>query len=204
MLQLKRGPRAAIEDPLLQLRSCLRHEDLMQPQINSLKEHPIYNKFMKKQIVILKTSLTLELSSLFSANTPVLTKRWELPRLSHPWQGRRDCKFLGSKNCFQFPKVKATVIRMLKTSIKKIDFYYSILTLAVKERKLITLKQVRVPSEIVVKIWLPVQENGFNPLVREDPLEKVMATHSRILAWESHGQRNLTGYSPWGLESGRT
>ena len=29
-------------------------------------------------------------------------------------------------------------------------------------------------------------------------LEKEMATHSNILAWESHGQRSLVGYSPWG------
>ena len=33
-------------------------------------------------------------------------------------------------------------------------------------------------------------------LVREDPLEKKMATHSSILAEKSHGQRNLAGYSP--------
>ena len=30
----------------------------------------------------------------------------------------------------------------------------------------------------------------------EDPLEKGMATHSSILAWRIHGQRNLAGYSP--------
>ena len=29
----------------------------------------------------------------------------------------------------------------------------------------------------------------------EDPLEKEMATHSSILAWEIRGQRNLVGYS---------
>ena len=34
-------------------------------------------------------------------------------------------------------------------------------------------------------------------LGQEDPLEKGMATHSSILAWEIHGQRNLVGYSPW-------
>ena len=27
-----------------------------------------------------------------------------------------------------------------------------------------------------------------------------MATHSTILAWKFHGQRNLAGYSPWGLK----
>ena len=31
----------------------------------------------------------------------------------------------------------------------------------------------------------------------EIPLEKEMATHSRILAWRIHGQRSLAGYSPW-------
>ena len=30
----------------------------------------------------------------------------------------------------------------------------------------------------------------------EDPLEKGMATHSSILPGESHGQRNLAGFSP--------
>ena len=33
---------------------------------------------------------------------------------------------------------------------------------------------------------------------QEDPLEKGMATPSSILPEESHGQRNLKGYSPWG------
>ena len=32
--------------------------------------------------------------------------------------------------------------------------------------------------------------------MEEDPLEEGMATHSSILAWESHGQRSLGGYSP--------
>ena len=32
----------------------------------------------------------------------------------------------------------------------------------------------------------------------KDPLEKVMAPHSSILAGEPHGQRSLVGYSPWG------
>jgi len=32
-----------------------------------------------------------------------------------------------------------------------------------------------------------------------------MATHSSVLAGESHGQRNLVGYSPWGhIESDRS
>ena len=35
-------------------------------------------------------------------------------------------------------------------------------------------------------------------LGQEDPLEKEMATHCSILAWKSHGQRSLVGYSPCG------
>ena len=34
-------------------------------------------------------------------------------------------------------------------------------------------------------------------LGQEDPLEKGMATHSSILAGESHRQKSLVGYSPW-------
>ena len=31
---------------------------------------------------------------------------------------------------------------------------------------------------------------------QEEALEEEMATHSSILAWESHGLRSLAGYSP--------
>ena len=34
-------------------------------------------------------------------------------------------------------------------------------------------------------------------LGQKDPLEEGIATHSSILAGESHGQRSLAGYSPW-------
>ena len=33
---------------------------------------------------------------------------------------------------------------------------------------------------------------------REDPLEKEMQPTPLFLPGESHGQRNLAGYSPWG------
>ena len=39
-------------------------------------------------------------------------------------------------------------------------------------------------------------ETWVQSLGWEDPLEEGMATHSCILAGESHGQRNLVGYSP--------
>ena len=44
-----------------------------------------------------------------------------------------------------------------------------------------------------------MQEAGLIPGL-EDALEKGMATHSNILAWEIHGQRSLESYSPWGCK----
>ena len=49
-----------------------------------------------------------------------------------------------------------------------------------------------------VKNLPAMQETWVRSLGQEDPLEKGMATYSRFLSGEFHGQRNLTGYSPWG------
>ena len=43
-----------------------------------------------------------------------------------------------------------------------------------------------------------MRKTRVQSLGREDPLEKEMETHSSILAWRSHGWKNLLGYSPWG------
>ena len=53
------------------------------------------------------------------------------------------------------------------------------------------------PSGSVVKNPPAKQEMWVQFLGQEDPLEKRMATHSSILAWETHGQRSLVGYHPW-------
>ena len=46
------------------------------------------------------------------------------------------------------------------------------------------------------------QETQVQSLDREQPLEKGMATHSYVfLPRESHGQRSLVGYNPWGHKS---
>ena len=42
-----------------------------------------------------------------------------------------------------------------------------------------------------------MQETWVQSLGQEDSLEEGTATHSSILAWESHGQRSLMGYNPW-------
>ena len=38
----------------------------------------------------------------------------------------------------------------------------------------------------------------------EDPLEKEMVTPFSVLAWKSHGQRSLVGYSSWGHKESDT
>ena len=43
----------------------------------------------------------------------------------------------------------------------------------------------------VVKNLPAMRESWVQSLGWEDPLEKEMATHSSILAWESHGWRSL-------------
>ena len=45
-----------------------------------------------------------------------------------------------------------------------------------------------------------MQETWVLSLSWEDPLEKEMAIHSNILAWESQWIEEPGGYSPWGLK----
>ena len=52
------------------------------------------------------------------------------------------------------------------------------------------------PGDSVVKNRLPTQEMGVRTLGQKDPLEKEMATHSSILAWEI-----LWTEEPGGLQS---
>ena len=49
-----------------------------------------------------------------------------------------------------------------------------------------------------------MQEIWLQFLGQEDPLEKGVATHSSILAWEISGQRSLVGCSPWGRKESDT
>ena len=42
-----------------------------------------------------------------------------------------------------------------------------------------------------------MQETQVRSLGQEDPLEEEIITHCSVLTWESHGQKNLMGYSPW-------
>ena len=48
------------------------------------------------------------------------------------------------------------------------------------------------------------QEMWVQSLGREDPLEEGMATTPALLPGESHRQRRLAGYSPWGHKESDT
>ena len=54
------------------------------------------------------------------------------------------------------------------------------------------------PGGSVIKHLPAVQETQVQSLGREDPLEKEMATHSSILAWEIPWTGSLVGCSPGG------
>ena len=47
---------------------------------------------------------------------------------------------------------------------------------------------------------LPTWEMWAQSLSSRDPLEKEVADHSRILAWEIHAQRSLAGLRSMGLQ----
>ena len=54
------------------------------------------------------------------------------------------------------------------------------------------------PAGSAAKNLPTVQETWVRSLGKEDPLGKEVATHSSILAWETHGQRSLVGQNPGG------
>ena len=56
------------------------------------------------------------------------------------------------------------------------------------------------PGGSVVKNLPAMQEIQVRSQSWEDPLEKETATHFSTLAWKSHRQRSLAGYSPWGCK----
>ena len=56
----------------------------------------------------------------------------------------------------------------------------------------------------MVKSLPAMREIWVRSLGWEDLLEKEIATHSSILAWKSHGQRSLAGYSPCGHKESDT
>ena len=56
----------------------------------------------------------------------------------------------------------------------------------------------------MVKNLPTVQEMHVRSLSKEDALERKMATPPIFLPEESHGQRSLVGYSPWGHKESNT
>ena len=56
----------------------------------------------------------------------------------------------------------------------------------------------------MVKNLPAMQETQDQSLGQEDPLEKGWQPTPVVLPGGSHGQRNLVGYSPWGLKESDT
>ena len=52
----------------------------------------------------------------------------------------------------------------------------------------------------MVKNMPAMQESWVQSLGREDPLKKERQSTPVFLSGESHGQRSLASYSPWGLK----
>ena len=62
--------------------------------------------------------------------------------------------------------------------------------------KIQSISQWASPVTQMLKNLPAVQETWIRYLGQEDPLDKEMATHS--IPGESHGQRSLASFSPWG------
>ena len=60
------------------------------------------------------------------------------------------------------------------------------------------------PGGSVVKNPPPMQETWVQSLGQEDPLEKEMATHSSILAWEISWTEEPGGLQSMGLQKSQT
>ena len=52
------------------------------------------------------------------------------------------------------------------------------------------------------KICLHYRKPGFDPWVRKIPWARAQQSTPVFLPGESHGQRSLVGYSPWGHRVG--
>ena len=66
-----------------------------------------------------------------------------------------------------------------------------------------TMPPMGLPGGSVAKNLSARQEMWVRSLGRKHALQRDMATHSRILPGESHGQRSPAGYSPWGRKRAR-
>ena len=84
---------------------------------------------------------------------------------------------------------------IVKLNIKKLFLNFPVNTLCN------WLILIGFPGAQKVKNLSPMQETRVQSLGGEDPLGQGKATHSTVfLPGESHGQRSLVGYSPWGLK----
>ena len=69
-----------------------------------------------------------------------------------------------------------------------------------KQYKALQVTTKGFPGGSAVKNLLPMQKTWVPALAQEDPLEKEMATHSRIHAWRSPWTENPGGLQSMGLQ----
>ena len=79
-------------------------------------------------------------------------------------------------------------LSMTRKTYQRFCKYEHLLLVSTKRAYLVAQMVKNLPVILEIWVWSPDQE---------DLLEKGMATHSSILAWEIPW-RNLAGYSPWG------
>ena len=95
----------------------------------------------------------------------------------------------------------------LKKQYRTYIHIWSPLSLYIHTEKYFALAILSIGASLVaqkVKTLPVMQETQVWSLSWEDPLKEGMITYSSILAWESHEQRSLVGYSPWGHKESDT
>ena len=75
------------------------------------------------------------------------------------------------------------------------------------QRRCLHVLMVFVMASLVdqwLRIWLQCRRHGFDPCVRKLSWGRTGKPPPVLLPGESHGQRSLAGYSPWGLKESDT
>ena len=94
---------------------------------------------------------------------------------------------------FLAPHLLFSLLCMIKTRWLQRAFPRLLHQLSFSEVLRVAFLVVQMVKNLPAMLKTQIQSLG-----QKDPLEKRMVTHSSILAWRIHGQRNLAGYSPWG------
>ena len=112
-----------------------------------------------------------------------------LPPAVPPDDGDTDVKAM----CKEFEPSSFLQFRLNKSIFPKLIFYI----------KMISNICLSIRSSLVAqwqRIHLPARRHGFDPWVRKIPWKRKWQPIPVFLPGESHGQRSLVSYSPWGCK----